>query len=162
MDGFLGGLMADTVGFRWVFVVILILGLVAFALSWRIIPKDEPSVTEGTMDWWGAVFIGLFLISVTYAISEGSSLGWTAPITLICLAGMVVSAVVFVVIESKSSHPLIPLHHLLSRALWPVVLTTVLTLAAVFAVLSFSIVLISQGTTGGGYGLSASVARCCS
>lgn len=158
IDGFLGGLMADTVGFRWIFVVILILGLVAIALTWRVIPKDKPAVTEGRMDWWGAILIGVFLVSVTYAISEGSSIGWGAPITLICYAGIVVSAVLFVVVEARSSHPLVPLHHLVSLSLWPVVLTTVLTLAAVFAVLSFSIVLISQGKTGGGYGLSASLA----
>lgn len=158
IDGFLGGLMADTVGFRWIFVVILILGLVAIALTWRVIPKDKPAVTTGKMDWWGAVFIGLFLVSVTYAISEGSSIGWAAPITLVCYAGLIVSGVVFVLIEAKSSHPLVPLHHLISLSLWPVVLTTILTLAAVFAVLSFSIVLISQGKTGGGYGMSASLA----
>lgn len=158
IDGFLGGLMADTVGFRWIFVVILILALVAIALTWRVVPKDGPSVTGGKMDWWGAIFIGIFLISITYAISEGSSAGWVAPITLVCFGGMVVSGIVFVVIEARSAHPLVPLHHLVSLSLWPVLLTTILTLSAVFAVLSFSIVLISQGKTGGGYGLSASLA----
>ena len=158
VDGFLGGLMTQTVGFRWIFVVIAIVCVIALVLVLRVIPTDAPSVTEGKMDWWGAVFIGAFLVSITYAISEGSSQGWTAPITLACYAGAVVSAVAFTIVESRSNHPLVPLEHLVSRSMWPVVMTTVLLLAAVFSVLSFSIVLISQGITGGAFGLPPGLA----
>jgi predicted MFS family arabinose efflux permease len=156
VDGFIGGLMSDTVGFRWIFVVILVLGLIAIALSWRVIPSDTPSVPNGRMDWWGAVIIGIFLICITNMISVGSSVGWGKTTTLLWIAGTVVSAIVFVLVERRRKDALVPIHHLTSRTVWPVLMTTILTLAAVFAVLAFSLVIISESKTG--YGMNAGIA----
>jgi predicted MFS family arabinose efflux permease len=59
-------------------------------------------------------------------------------------------------IEKRRRHPLIAVHHLRSRQVWPVIATTVLTLAGIFAIINFTVVLLSQDPDGG-FGLSASL-----
>lgn len=108
------------------------------------------------MDWWGAGSLSLFLVFLTYFVSDGSAAGWTSPTALALLAGTVLSFAGFWFIEKRRSHPLIAVHHLRSRQVWPVIATTVLTLAGIFAVINFTVVLLSQDNDGG-FGLSASI-----
>jgi predicted MFS family arabinose efflux permease len=108
------------------------------------------------MDWWGAGSLSVFLVFITYFVSGGSAAGWTAPTTLALLAGTIVSFAAFWMIEKRRSHPLIAVHHLRSRQVWPVIASTVLTLAGIFAVMNFTVVLLSQDK-GSGFGLSPSL-----
>lgn len=156
VDGYVGGLMAETLGFRSIFVVVLVLTAVAAGCILKIAPKGRPQGVRGAMDWWGAGSLSVFLVFITYFVSGGSAAGWTAPSTLGLLAGTVASFAAFWMIEKKRSHPLIAVHHLRSRQVWPVIATTVLTLAGIFAVINFTVVLLSQDIHEG-FGLSASV-----
>lgn len=155
-DGYVGGLMAETLGFRSIFVVVLVLTAIAAACIIKTVPKGRPHGVRGAMDWWGAGSLSLFLVFITYFVSDGSAAGWTAPSTLALLAGTIASFTAFWMIEKKRSHPLIAVHHLRSRQVWPVIATTVLTLAGIFAIINFTVVLLSQDTHHG-FGLSASL-----
>lgn len=156
VDGYVGGLMAETLGFRSIFVVVLVLTAIAAACIIKTVPAGRPKGVRGAMDWWGAGSLSVFLVFITYFVSGGSAAGWTAPSTLALLAGTAASFAAFWMIEKKRNHPLIAVHHLRSRQVWPVIATTVLTLAGIFAVINFTVVLLSQDTKNG-FGLSASL-----
>ena len=156
VDGYVGGLMAETLGFRSIFVVVLVLTAVAAGCIIRIVPAGRPQGVRGAMDWWGAGSLSLFLVFTTYFVSGGSAAGWLAPSTLALLAGTIASFAAFWIIEKRRSHPLIAVHHLRSRQVWPVIATTVLALAGIFAIINFTVVLLSQDA-GAGFGLTASV-----
>ncbi|MET3172439.1 UNVERIFIED_ORG: putative MFS family arabinose efflux permease [Arthrobacter sp. UYCu721] len=156
VDGYVGGLMAETLGFRSIFVVVLVLTAVAAACIIRVVPKGRPTGIHGAMDWWGAASLSLFLVFTTYFVSGGSAAGWTAPGTLALLAGTIASFTAFWMIEKRRRNPLIAVHHLRSRQVWPVIATTVLMLAGIFAIINFTVVLLSQDT-GAGFGLTASL-----
>jgi predicted MFS family arabinose efflux permease len=153
IDGYLGGLLTDHFGFRSVFVVILVVGVIAFLGVKAAVPETKGDTT-GKMDWWGALTISIVLICMTNYLTLASSTGWFAPIPLLYLAGTIVSMIAFWLIEKKSDSPLFPVEHLRSRQVWPVITTTVLTLSGVFAVINFTIVLLSQNQEVG-FGLSA-------
>lgn len=157
IDGYLGGLLADNWGFRPVFWVILIVAVIALLASWVALPKDEVNASTGRMDWYGGLGLSVALICLTYFVSEGSGRGWLAAVPLLFLVGAVVAFVVFWKIVQHRETPLIAVHHLKSRQVWPVVLTTTLTLASVFAVINFTVVLLSQNAEIG-YGLDAATA----
>ncbi|WP_170297184.1 MFS transporter [Georgenia thermotolerans] len=157
LDGYFGGLLAETWGFRSIFVVILIVAVIALIASVVVLPKDVRAASAGAMDWWGALILSIALISLTYFVSEGSNQGWFSPLPLLFLAVAVGAFVVFWKVEQRKTTPLIAVHHLKSRQVWPVVLTTTLTLASVFAVINFTVVLLSQNTDFG-YGLDAATA----
>ncbi|MGG7509804.1 MFS transporter [Plantibacter sp. YIM 135249] len=146
LDGYAGGLLADTFGFRSIFVVIFVFGIIALASVALVVPKDGPPTATGRMDWWGAAALSIGLISLTYFIGSGPSAGWTAPITLVYLGATIVALVGFWFIEKHRSSPLFAVDQMRSRHVWPVIVTTVLTLASVFAVINFTVVLLSQNS----------------
>ena len=155
-DGYLGGVLSDKYGFRSIFMVILVVVLITLVCVMRVVPKERGSVTTGKMDWWGTAVLSVGLIFLTYFVSQGSSAGWFAPITLIYLLGMVVSFIAFYYIEKKSVSPMIAVQHLRSRQVWPVVTSTLLSLTGLFAVINFTVVLLSQDQKAG-FGLDAAM-----
>ncbi|MGW3955392.1 MFS transporter [Streptomyces sp. NPDC004752] len=154
VDGWIGGLLTDNFGFRSIFVLIFVVGLIALGSVLFVVPKGEPA-TPGRMDWWGATSLSVALACLTYYVSQGASDGWFAPIPLLLLAGMIVSFVVFWFVEKKTATPMVAVHHLRSRTMWPVIMTTVIALAGVLTATSFTLVLLSQDAKVG-FGLSAS------
>ncbi|XAS67438.1 MFS transporter [Micrococcaceae bacterium Sec5.7] len=153
-DGYIGGLLADTLGFRSIFVGILAVTLIALPCVFLVVPKDAVDDAAGGMDWWGAAALSMALICITFFVSQGPTSGWLAPITLVYLAGTVVSLLLFGLIQKKSRNPLIAIHHLRSRQMWPLLATTILTLTGIFAVMNFTVVLLGQDSSAG-YGLGA-------
>jgi len=156
VDGYLGGLLTDKFGFQSIFIVILVVILITLVCVMLVIPKDSKSTVTGKMDWWGSATLSIGLILLTYFVSEGSGAGWLSPMALIYLLGMIVSFVAFWYIEKKSESPMIAVQHLRSRQVWPVVATTLLSLTGVFAVINFTVVMLSQDKSVG-FGLDAAM-----
>ncbi|MCW4457519.1 MFS transporter [Microbacterium sp. MPKO10] len=154
VDGWIGGLLTDAFGFRSLFVVIFIVGVLALVCVWVAAPKDAGAASTGRMDWWGAGALSAGLICLTYFVSTGGDKGWLAAPTLALLVGTIAAFVIFVQIEKRRTTPLIAVEHLKSRQVWPVIATTVLTLSSVFAVINFTVVMLSQDTEIG-FGMNA-------
>jgi predicted MFS family arabinose efflux permease len=108
------------------------------------------------MDWWGAAFLSVFLVCLSYFVTTGSSTGWGSAKALLLGAATVLAFTVFYATEKRRKSPLIAVHHLRSRNVWTVIATTVLTLSGIFAIMNFTVVLLSQDPTNG-FGLSASI-----
>ncbi|MFF9896708.1 MFS transporter [Streptomyces longispororuber] len=155
LDGYLGGLLSDHLGFRSIFVAILLVGIAAMVCVAALIPADVKPATTGRMDWWGSGALSIALVCITYGVSNGSAEGWPRPATLGYLAAAALAFTLFLAVEQRTATPLIAVKHLRSRQVWPVIATTVIVLSGVFAVINFTVVIISQNTDTG-YGLSAS------
>ncbi|UVJ39371.1 MFS transporter [Arthrobacter sp. CJ23] len=156
LDGFLGGFITDTVGWQFLFVVVLAMGVAALVCVAVVVPKGSARAREGRMDWWGAAALGTFLVLLSNLIGQASAAGWADAWTLGYLAGTVAAGLAFVAVEKRTSHPLIAIGQLRSRQVWPVLASTVLTLAGIFSALNFTVILLSQDAKAG-YGLSASM-----
>ncbi len=61
----LGGLIAEHASWRWIFYLNLPLGLIAFALAWRLVP-NERMPDRRPFDWTGFVLIGGALFALLY------------------------------------------------------------------------------------------------
>ncbi len=154
IDGYFGGLLAEAFGFRAVFAAILILGLLAIAAAACLIPRDTPVDPAGRMDWAGGAALALALGCASFFVTAGGSSGWIGPATLAWLAGAGIAFIAFLAIEGRRAAPLVATHYLHSRKCWPVLLTTILTLAGIFAVINFTVVLLSQDVRAG-FGLDS-------
>lgn len=157
-DAYLGGVLSDSYGFRSIFVVIFIFGILGLIAIATVVPRDGAPPSAGRMDWWGAGVFSVGLIFLTYFVSEGASQGWGAPTPLLFLALTVVAFVAFWYIEKRVASPLVAIEHIRSRQVWPVLATTVLTLCGVFAVINFSLVILSQNKEIG-LGMNAGLSR---
>jgi EmrB/QacA subfamily drug resistance transporter len=104
----LGGVLTGTLDWHWIFLVNVPIGAVVAVLSLRLLPPT-PGHASGRIDFAGAATVTGALMLAVYAIVNGNSVGWTSAQTLGMLAGALVLLVVFLVIESRVSTPLMPL-----------------------------------------------------
>ncbi|QGK70199.1 MFS transporter [Allosaccharopolyspora coralli] len=153
VDAIVGGTVADTVGFRGIFLLSLLLTLVAIGVVYFSVPATNVP-RPGTMDWKGASLLAVGLTGVLLALNEGGNSGWVSPGPLVLLVGGLLCLVLFPRVERGNPDALIDTSALASRRVWPLLLTTVFTLAGVFGMLNFTIPLLTQ-TPDAGYGMSA-------
>ncbi|MFZ0387395.1 MAG: DHA2 family efflux MFS transporter permease subunit [Solirubrobacteraceae bacterium] len=78
----LGGVLTQTLSWRWVFLINVPIGVVMLAFAYRYLPEHR-AAPSGRLDLRGMLLSGLGLSALLYAISEGSVLGWSAPQILV-------------------------------------------------------------------------------
>jgi EmrB/QacA subfamily drug resistance transporter len=104
-----GGVLTDTLNWHWIFLVNIPIGIAVYALSMRLLPPDQVTTGDRRVDIAGAVTVTVSLMLAVYAIVNGNEVGWMTGQTLGLLAASVVLLGAFLVIESRVSHPLMPL-----------------------------------------------------
>ncbi|MEA2556998.1 MAG: hypothetical protein QOG88_536 [Actinomycetota bacterium] len=129
----LGGLITDSLGWRWIFFVNVPLGLIGLLVAPRAFRFAKGARSRG-FDLPGAVAFGLGLASLSLGLSFGSEWGWTSPALILALAVAAVSLVAGVFVERRRSDPLLDLGQLVSRQLGLPLATFLLSILALFAV----------------------------
>lgn len=104
----LGGIIVDTISWRWIFLVNVPIGTAAIllGLAWL---REETVEDAGRFDGLGLVLASLGLASLLYALSLGPDDGWAAPSTLLAMATSVTSFVVVVLHELRIREPILHL-----------------------------------------------------
>ena len=133
----LGGFLTEYASWRWTLYVNLALAAVAFAGAMVFLPRHQRSAERERADTWGAVTITAGLFAVVYGFSNADQHGWSAPLTLICLAVGVVLLVTFVLIEQRVSNPILPMRVVLDRNRGGAYLVMFLAGIGMFAVFLF-------------------------
>ena len=133
----LGGVLTDLLDWHWIFLVNLPVGVAVFLLSLRLLPA-VPGSAQGRLDVAGAVTVTSSLILAVYAIVNGNETGWNSAETLGLLATSIALGVIFLVIESRISVPLMPLGIFRLRNVWSANVVGVLMAAGMFAWFFFS------------------------
>jgi EmrB/QacA subfamily drug resistance transporter len=129
----LGGILTDVLDWHWIFLVNVPIGIAVFFLSLRLVPVSAPSGERASLDVAGAVTVTTSILLAVYAIVNGNEEGWTSAQTLGLLGAAGVLLVVFLVIESRVSAPLVPLRLFRLRNLATSNVIGVLWAAAMFA-----------------------------
>jgi EmrB/QacA subfamily drug resistance transporter len=105
----LGGLLTGGFSWHWIFLVNLPIGVAVIVLTVALLDEDSGTASSAKLDVAGAVTITLSLMLAVYAIVDGNQAGWTSAQTLGLLGAAVVLLAVFIVIEARVPHPLMPL-----------------------------------------------------
>ncbi|MEK2474238.1 MFS transporter [Streptomyces noursei] len=103
----LGGLLVDTVGWRWIFLINLPIGLLALALTGQVPESRAPHPRR--LDALGQLLIVVLLATSVYAIIQGPATGWTSPQVLACALTAAAALPALIVTELAQREPLIEL-----------------------------------------------------
>ncbi|KOV70314.1 multidrug MFS transporter [Streptomyces sp. MMG1121] len=112
----LGGLLVSTVGWRWVFLINLPVGVACLVLTLRHVESSSRLVSRA-VDWPAQCAVVAAVALLTAALNEAGRRGWTAPAVLTGVGLSVLAAAAFVVRERLAGSPAVPLDLLCSRAL---------------------------------------------
>jgi EmrB/QacA subfamily drug resistance transporter len=132
----LGGVLTEYLSWRWCLYVNVVLAVpaifTAMALLTNQVPAERPK-----LDVPGAVAVSVGLFALVYGFSQAEPRGWTDVVTLGSLIVGVIVLAVFVGIERRAAHPLLPLRIVLDRNRGGSYLSVLISGAGMFGVFLF-------------------------
>jgi EmrB/QacA subfamily drug resistance transporter len=111
---FIGGFLIDGIGWRSIFLINVPLSILVITIALRHVPESKDPTSPKELDVLGAITGGLGLGGVTYALIEAGDRGASTAVVTAGIVGVLALAA-FVVIERRSSHPMLPLDIFVSR-----------------------------------------------
>jgi EmrB/QacA subfamily drug resistance transporter len=111
----LGGYLIAAASWRWIFVINIPIGIAVLVVSARHLPESRDPTATGRVDVVGAALATASLAAIAYALIEGPADGWTSATVAASLAVGVSGTAAFLVVESRSSDPMLPLGLFRSR-----------------------------------------------
>ncbi|KAL7937642.1 major facilitator superfamily domain-containing protein [Trichoderma chlorosporum] len=141
--GPLGGLFADSLGWRWSFMIQAPLCLVAWVLVYFILDLEPPSKDHWVskarqIDFLGAFTLVLAVVSLLTGLDSGPNLGWSHRITIVSLSLTPIFFALFLFVEMKiAKHPFAPGHIILSPDLLPCYIVNMCGMAGEMGVMFF-------------------------
>jgi EmrB/QacA subfamily drug resistance transporter len=132
----LGGILTQAVSWRWCLLVNLVIAVIALAGALALLQSgDRPERVP--LDVAGTVTAVLGLVGIVYGLGNAASKGWTGTWTLGAVIAGLVLAVVFVLVERRAAHPLLPLPVIVDRNRGAAYLSVGITGIGSFAVFLF-------------------------
>jgi EmrB/QacA subfamily drug resistance transporter len=116
-----GGLISQHLHWGWIFLLNVPLGAITLAISILFISEShgvqevaeatdtKPATTAARLDIPGLIASAVALFTLTYGLIEGGDKGWTSALIIGTFAVAAVTFAAFLVIESRSAYPMIPL-----------------------------------------------------
>lgn len=96
-----GGIVASTLGWRWIFWLSILVALASYFLI-RGTPESKPAASgHGSFDWLGLTSFIVAMVALNVGIGQGPALGWLSPATLGLAALFAVFVFVFYKTESS-------------------------------------------------------------
>jgi EmrB/QacA subfamily drug resistance transporter len=139
------GLLTDGPGWRWVFLINVPVGVLLLAGAAMFLTADvRDSDRSRRFDVAGAITVTGGLLLLVYAVNRAADVGWESTATVVLLAGSVVLLAAFVVIERRSSSPLVPGESVRNRTLVAANLGAFFIFGAFFAFLFLGSLLMQQ------------------
>ena len=134
----LGGVLTDSVGWRWIFYVNLPVAAAAIVITMLVVPPDEIRKERGQIDYVGTVLLSAGLLAMLLALDWGLDIGWTAPLIVALFVIAAVALIAFLFIERRAGDSaLVPDRVLQNRAFLAAGIATLLASAIFFAALLY-------------------------
>lgn len=104
----IGGYLAQTASWRWVFLINLPLAVLVLAIAQLRVPESRDEAASHTIDWTGAALATAGLGALVYGLIRVQLEAGRTDGTAFIAAGLIVLAL-FVLAERRAAHPMMPL-----------------------------------------------------
>jgi EmrB/QacA subfamily drug resistance transporter len=154
----LGGVLTQYVSWRWCLFVNVPIALIAAFAAVPVV-RESKAGSNTKYDIPGAITATLGLVALVYSFTKVSQLkqavagtlpevnGWTNPVSVVFFGIAIVMFVIFVFVERRTQHPLLPLRIILDRNRGGSYLTSLIVGLALFGMFLF-LTYYFQGTLG--------------
>jgi EmrB/QacA subfamily drug resistance transporter len=105
---FVGGGLVDSGSWRLIFLINLPLALVTVLITLRHVPETRDETATGRLDLQGAVLATVGLAGLTFGLISAGERGFGDALVLVTLAIGAGALALFVEVERRSSHPMLP------------------------------------------------------
>ncbi len=104
-----GGLVASSLGWRWIFWMSIVVAALSFLLLRGAPESKVTSQEKRSFDWYGFAAFIIAMVAVNIVIGQGSALGWLNPVVITLAIVFVLAAVVFFRVESGNPNGFVDL-----------------------------------------------------
>jgi EmrB/QacA subfamily drug resistance transporter len=132
----LGGALTQELSWRWCLYVNLAIAVPTAIVAFRLL-VNHSDPERARIDVPGVLTASAGLFALVYGFSNAETSSWTAPATIVALLASPLLLLVFVTIERRAAHPLLPLHIVWNRARGGPYVSIVLAGAGMFGVFLF-------------------------
>ena len=133
----LGGVLTESLSWRWCMYVNLVFAAVAFVGAWLLMSRQPRGRQRARLDVPGVVLVSAALFCVVFGFANAETHSWGSPWAWAFLAGGALLLVGFVVLQTRVRHPLLPLRIVLDRNRGGAYLTILLIGIGMFGIFLF-------------------------
>jgi len=151
----LAGPIVNALDYHWLFWIPMAVMAVTAAAAHVVVPESRVR-TPGKLSWPGVILLSAWLVAGILAISEAPTWGWGSASVIGLLLAASVIAVIWVVVEARSAHPLIDMQMMRIPAVWTTNLVALLLGVGMYAVFAFLPEFL-QTPRSAGYGFGVSI-----
>ncbi len=139
-----GGILTQAIDWHWIFFVNVPIGIATGLLALRYVQRDQGIGLRAGADVAGGALVTAALMLGVYTILETGKYGWGSARTLGLGALAVSLLAAFIVRESRTPTPLVPLHIFRSRQIAGANAVQVLTVAGMFGMFFLGVLYLQE------------------
>ncbi|HEY2923124.1 MAG TPA: MFS transporter [Candidatus Binatia bacterium] len=102
-----GGILIDTIGWRWIFYLNLPIGIWGAYLAWKLLEESREDVQETSVDFPGAILLMATYSLFLYAMNQLPHVGWRDSSVAVLLILSMLAGALFVFVELRSRMPIL-------------------------------------------------------
>ena len=140
----LGGALTQAFSWRWIFFVNVPVGIFAFFAALRLVPESKDEHAHKGYDIAGAVTVTSGLMVLVFGLVHSATHGWSSTPTIVSFVASALLLTAFVLIEMRSSEPLVRLSIFRVRSLTTANLSMFLAFSGMFAMFFFNTLYIQK------------------
>lgn len=135
----IGGFLADGPGWRYIFLINLPIGLIAFGILFKFFPHIQSHREQKlTMDYFGVLTLTFAVVPLLLALSWGGrAYPWFSPTILLLSTLGLIMLITFLIIERRVREPILPIHLLKKKIVWSAMVGATLIAIAMFGTTLF-------------------------
>ncbi|MBP1157973.1 MULTISPECIES: MFS transporter [unclassified Rhodococcus (in: high G+C Gram-positive bacteria)] len=103
-----GGALVTAIGWEWIFLINVPIGIAAVALAYRYVTESRAD-SAAPADWAGTGLLTLALLSGVLALIEGNEWGWSSTRVIALGATSIAGLLAFIAWELRAAHPMLDL-----------------------------------------------------
>jgi EmrB/QacA subfamily drug resistance transporter len=133
----LGGALADAGLWRFIFFINVPIGILSLIILWFKVPESRDPQSGYSIDYFGSIAIIAGLALLTYGFLKIPGTGFKNAQVYLSIGIGIIALILFILIEKKSGHPMMPLQLFKNKAFTGANLLTFFLYAGLFAGMLF-------------------------